>query len=69
MRRPVFAGLVLGLTLSFTSCMLSDVGGWDLSACAGSGLSACVELFGDNQEKILGGATLIETLLGSVDSF
>jgi len=32
--------------------VLSDVEGWDLSACA-SKLSVCIELFTDNQDKFI----------------
>lgn len=66
MKRSIFAALTLGMALSITGCLLSDIAGWDLSTCAGSGLSTCTDLFFDNQEKILGGKTLIETLLGGV---
>ena len=68
MKRPLFAALTCGLTLQL-GCILSDINGWDLSACAGSGLSTCTRLFGDNQEMILGGDTLIEVLLSDVPRF
>ena len=48
---------------------VSDISGWDLSACADDfdAFDVCSELFFDNEEKILGGRTLIEVLLGGVE--
>jgi len=47
---------------------LSDVSGWDLSACGEDfdSFSVCSDLFFDNEELILGGETLIDVLLGQV---
>jgi hypothetical protein len=41
---------------------LSDIGGWDVSACWGN-IGVCYDLFSDNEEKILGGQTVIDLLL------
>jgi len=38
--------------------MFGVTDGWDLSACGGSGLRTCAELFVDNQERLLGGQTV-----------
>jgi hypothetical protein len=43
---------------------LTDISGWNLSACW-SGFGTCRELFMDNQERILGGQTAIDAVLGS----
>jgi hypothetical protein len=43
--------------------LLSDVEGWDLSACSGN-LDVCLEFFEDNQDRITGGEGLLEFLLG-----
>ena len=42
---------------------LTDISGWNLSACW-SGFGTCYELFTDNQERILGGQTAIDVVLG-----
>jgi hypothetical protein len=38
--------------------MFGVTDGWDLSACGGSGLRTCAELFVDNQQRLLGGQTV-----------
>ena len=43
---------------------LTDISGWDLSACW-SGFGTCRELFTDNQQRILGGQTVIDVVLGA----
>ncbi len=47
---------------------LSDIEGWDLSACVESsaGRETCSELFFDNEELILGGQTLVETIINGL---
>jgi len=52
--------LVGGCTLN----PLTDISGWDLSACW-SGFGTCYELFTDNQQRILGGQTAIGAILGA----
>jgi hypothetical protein len=42
---------------------LSDVSGWDVSACV-DGFETCIELFTDNQDRILGGRSAVDVLLG-----
>jgi hypothetical protein len=42
---------------------LSDVSGWNLSACTEE-YSVCWNLFWDNRSHIQGGATAVENLLG-----
>lgn len=37
---------------------LTDIDGWDLSACV-SGYDTCLELFLDNSDRILGGEQVI----------
>ncbi len=45
---------------------LTDISGWDLSACW-DGFGTCYELFTDNQQRILGGQTAIGAILGDGD--
>jgi len=44
---------------------LSDLGGWDMSACW-NGFDTCYELFSDNQDVILGGQQAIDVRLFGV---
>lgn len=47
---------------------LADISGWDLSVCGEDfdSFEVCSDLFFDNEEKILGGKTLVEVLLEGV---
>lgn len=54
----LLAGLICG-----TGCdLLTNIDGWNLSACEEE-WSVCTNLFFDNQTKILGGQTAIEATL------
>lgn len=72
MKRKLLISIFVALW-SVTGCGLvefglSDISGWDFSACGESfdSFGVCFEVFSDNEEKILGGQTLVETLLGGV---
>jgi len=54
--------LLLSVSLSVFGGCLTDISGWDLSACDGE-FDTCYELFRDNQEKILDGDTIIDFAL------
>lgn len=47
---------------------LSDIKGWDLSACAESsqGREVCFELFRDNDRRILGGMSTVEFIIAQL---
>ena len=49
--------------------VLSNVSGWDLSACSNGGFLTCTELFVDNQSLIFGGRTTEEVILEGVFGF
>lgn len=62
--------VLLVLFLGVSGCSLikesvSDINGWDLSACVDDP-DTCCELFSDNQERILGGQTLIDYMLSNI---
>ena len=66
-----FFVLLLFVTVMLMGCaesMLTDISGWDLSVCARDSASfdACFDFFLDNQTKILGGKTAIETIMGGI---
>lgn len=72
MKRKVLISIFVALW-SVTGCGLvefglSDISGWDFSTCGESfdSFGVCSDLFFDNEEQILGGQTLIETILDSV---
>lgn len=56
---------VFGVVGGCLEASLTDISGWDLSACV-DGFDTCYDLFFDNEEKILGGETLIEVILGGL---
>ena len=58
--------LTLDLPASFSGSLLSNVNGWDLSACSRGGFLTCAELFSDNQQLLLGGRTTGEVVLEGV---
>jgi hypothetical protein len=64
-------GCTLTLDLSGVAAggMLSNVNGWDLSACSGGGFLTCAELFSDNQQLILDGRTTGEVVVQGVMGF
>lgn len=68
MKRKFFS-LALGtwLLASPLGCLLTDIGGWDLSACVEEDFGTCFTLFSDNQEQILGGQTVVELLLENLE--
>lgn len=74
LRKTLVSIFVLLLGLSLTGCSLiersvSNIRGWDLSACVGKDeFKVCRELFLDNQEKILGGRTLVELAIERMKS-
>jgi hypothetical protein len=48
--------------------LLTDISGWDISAC-GHGFDefgVCYELFSDNQEKILGGQSVVDVIFDAL---
>ncbi len=47
----------LGSILQIPAGFVTNVGGWDLSACSGHGLGTCTSLFVDNQQQLLNGST------------
>lgn len=49
------AGLLLSSGCDIIELAVSDIGGWDISACVGGGFDVCWELFSDNSEKFAGG--------------
>lgn len=55
------------LLASPLGCLLTDIGGWDLSACVEEDLTTCFVLFSDNQEQILGGQSVVDLLLGEFE--
>jgi len=57
--------LTVDLPVVFSGGLFGNVGGWDLSACAGPGLGTCAELFLDNQQRLLGGQTVEQVLYQS----
>jgi len=67
--RRKLCGLALGtwLLASPLGCLLTDIGGWDLSACVEEDLTTCFVLFSDNQEQILGGQTLVDVIIGELE--
>jgi len=72
MRRKLLVLIFVGLW-NITGCGLvelglSDISGWDFSACGESfdSFGVCSEVFFDNEENILGGQTLLDTVLGAV---
>ena len=58
--------LTVGLPAAVTGSLLSDINGWDLSACSNGRFLTCAELFSDNQQLILGGRTTGEVVLQGV---
>jgi len=60
--------LALGtyLLASPLGCLLTDIGGWDLSACVEEDFTTCFVLFSDNQEQILGGQSVIDIVIGEL---
>ena len=65
---PPLAGCRLSLNspLLLSSALFSDVGGWDLSACAGDGFYTCAGLLADNQQLIFGGRTAEQAIFDTV---
>ena len=61
--------LTLGVPWEISGSLLSNVNGWDLSACSRGGFLTCAELFSDNQQLILGGRTTGEVVLQGVVGF
>lgn len=61
--------LTLDFPLSVSGSALSNVNGWDLSACGQGGFFTCAELFADNENLILGGRTTGEIVLQGVVGF
>ena len=61
--------MTLDFPLYLPGSLLSDVSGWDLSACSHGGFSTCTELFADNQSLILGGRTAEEVVVEGVLGF
>ncbi len=49
---------------------VSDIRGWDLSACveSGCGRETCFDLFRDNEELILGGRTVVDVIIDNLTS-
>ncbi len=67
MKKRILALLCFGTILQFSACNpLTDIAGWDLHSCIGSGWDTCWDLFSDNEEKILGGQTLIDVIFGEL---
>lgn len=56
-----------GLLETQTGRLLEDIEGWDLSACVESsaGRETCLQLFLDNADRFLGGATAVQDALDS----
>lgn len=75
--RPLFTGIVVVALLALAGCdmqggtlfidtsFLNGLLGWDLSAC-GSGFNTCLELVSDNQNQLLGGSSINDTLNSAV---
>jgi hypothetical protein len=61
--------LTLDSFLTLPGSVLSDVGGWDLSACGGSGFQTCAGLLIDNQQQIFGGRTAEEVVYDAAVGF
>ncbi|KKM95015.1 hypothetical protein LCGC14_1192460 [marine sediment metagenome] len=57
----MFIGISL-IGCSAAEFLLSDISGWDFSACV-DGFSTCRELLEDNQDKIFGGQETIDEVL------
>ena len=48
-------GLMFASGCGVVELALTDLDGWNLSACSGGGFNTCWQLFRDNDEKIFGG--------------
>ena len=55
--------------LAIPGTFLSNLGGWNLSACGGGGFQTCTGLLVDNQQQIFGGQTVEEVVYGAVTGF
>lgn len=67
MRFLVVAMMTVAMGMALTGCDLlesglSNIDGWDLSACV-DGFATCQELFFDNRDRIDGGLPTVETVL------
>lgn len=70
----LFAGgcrlsVAMDSVLGVPGTLLSNVGGWNLSACGGNGFQTCAELLVDNQQQIFGGRTAGELVYDTAVSF
>ena len=66
----IYFVLIFSVLFTCSGCnlfenLLTDISGWDLSACA-SHLSVCLELFYDNKDQLLGGFDAAEHTLEGV---
>ena len=61
--------VALGSFLAIPGSLLSNVGGWNLSACGGSGFQTCAGLLVDNQQQIFGGRTAEEMVYDTAVGF
>ncbi len=75
-RSELFLGIVLGISINLllvprcsvaerqAGRQLENIDGWDLSSCVESscGRETCLQMFLDNDTKILGGKTAIEAV-------
>ncbi len=54
LRSLMVGGLMFASGCGIVEFALTDLNGWDLSACAGGGFDVCWELFTDNEDNIFG---------------